>query len=114
MISATSYYRCTRQQASQSCYLIAHSGYYFNGLMNWRQQIRINSGMFQIGKMPTVLHYIVKTAFCRPILLQRVVTCQTINDEVIGTTEMRRVLDHPRFMFLEPTPLGVNTLLIWH
>src|SRR5215467_11078788 len=70
--------------------------------------------MFQIRMMPGVMHYIVKTAFRSPILLKRVVASQTIHDEIVGTTDMRGLLDNFRFMPPKPTPFGVNTLLIWH
>src|SRR6266566_4565577 len=68
--------------------------------------------MFQVRKVPAVLHYIVKTTLCRPVFLKRVVARQTIHNEVIGTTEMYSVFHHLRFMSLEPAPLGINILLV--
>ena len=70
--------------------------------------------MLQVGQMPAMLHYIVKTALRRPVLLERKVACQPVDDEVIGTADMRGAFDHLRLMSLEPAPLGIDTLLVGH
>src|ERR1700694_674597 len=68
--------------------------------------------MFQVGQVPAMLRHIVETALRRPVLFERVVVRQMVDDEVVGAAEMRGTFDDLRFVPLEPAPLGIDTLLV--
>src|SRR6266849_11141126 len=76
------------------------------------QESSIDTGMFQVGQMPAMLRDIVQTALRRPVLLERVLACKLVDDEVIGPAEMRGAFDDLRFMPLKPAPLSVDALLV--